>query len=221
MKQWPLPVAVSSFTVVPLACFRGRCTDVAHEFQDRIQNGRERGCWDFSEQELDLSVLYSVAPPKGGAHFPGFLLWEPTNQPGTTAMLSNCMDGLQRRLLFLNQIYGRECMRVLLSRDYNYMPECCFEFFGERGQHRRVEVFRERKWEFRSEGEPLAFEDLAIYRRKVLRERLTPEIIVGYLSRAGWEVAEDMFWMSEEKAVLARQLRWGPDLTMDELFPEG
>jgi hypothetical protein len=47
-------------------------------------------------------------------------------------------------------------------------------------------------------GEPLPFEDLALYRSRQKRDRLTPEIISEYLTRFGYGSLDGDFWISAE-----------------------
>jgi hypothetical protein len=167
---------------------------------------------------FDPTAAYKIAPPRGGAHLPKFLLWEPVSQPSKTAMLPNKTDGMQRMVQFVNQTFGRQCIRVLLSRDYQYLPECCFEFFGRHGQHRMVEVFKDSRWEFRTEGDPLECEMLPSYEFAAIRKRLTPAAVAEYLSALGWDISQDSFWRATTEAVMARQLHWGPDVGLLDLI---
>ena len=220
MEQWPLPATVADFTVLPLVCINGPLTEINSELSGLIQSSHGEGCWRFSEVAFNLKGVYHVAPPRGGAHFPKFLLWEPEGLTGKTAMICNVTDCLQRRIMCLSETYYRDCFRVLLSRDHQYLPECQFEFFGRAGGHRRIEVFNDGRWEFRSEGSPLPFENQESYRARAVRDRLTPSIVAWYLSELGWDIRRESFWSTNRLAFFGEQLEWGPNPSLEDLLPE-
>jgi len=183
-----------------------------------IQRAEESDHWSFSKVSFDPRRVYRVAPPLGGAHFDKLLLWRPLNRQDGTALIANVVDAVQMRLRALSSEYGRDCFRGLFSGDHDYLPECCFEFFGAQGQHRLLEVFNDGRWEFRSESKPLSFEDVSQYGNTRIKERLTPSIVAEYLRSVGWDVSDEAFWGSAVDAVMACRVSWGPPLRVEDLL---
>jgi hypothetical protein len=215
--KWPLPPKIADFSVISLVCIRGSITETVSEIHDLLQSGRDADCWIFSNVPFDLRSVYQGAPPLGGAHFDRYLLWEPASSLRSTALISNYVDGMQMTIRGINRKFDRECVRVLLSRDYEYLPECRFEFFGQGGQHRLIEVFKDDAWEFRSEGEIREFENLSYYVRSLKRDRLNASIAAAYLCETGWNIMEESFWDATSQAVLVRRIKSGVSSIADAI----
>src|SRR5262245_13478426 len=106
MKSWPLPGSLAGFTVLPLVCIEGHYSEVASELRGLVSSGPNADCWEFFETPFDPKGVFEVAPARGGAHLPKFLLWEPASHLSKTALRPNCEDGLQRTVDFLNRTFG-------------------------------------------------------------------------------------------------------------------
>ena len=222
MAAFNLPGLTGDMSVMPLVCVEAPIVKVSADLKAIQAAPRNDGIWEFSEVELDFERLFHRVPPLGGAHLSKLMLWEPENKEGRTAILSNHIDAHQRTMLRLNEDFGHQSFRIVISDNYEYFPECRFEFLSAEGRCRMVEVFNDDKWEFRTEGMPESFEDPKNYTQRRKRARLTPEIVIGYLKKIGWDLTEEAFWRSNRRALLAEQISWskGP-VTILDFFPNG
>jgi hypothetical protein len=49
---------------------------------------------------------------------------------------------------------------------------------------------------FFDEGEPLWFENISYYKQRIKKNRLNKSIIIEYLKSLGWDVNNEIFWLS-------------------------
>jgi hypothetical protein len=59
---------------------------------------------------------------------------------------------------------------------------------------RQVIAHFESRWEFQTIGEPFLFEDLEAYKRKKIRDRLTPEMVAEYCRHFGLHIFDPNFY---------------------------
>lgn len=86
-----------------------------------------------------------------------------------------------------------------------------FDYFdGTRSpiKTRSIAVIRDRgRWEFRSNGEPLLYEDTGQYERRRIGERLTDEMILSYGIQMGLEIRSDNDWNRRQAESFRIELR--------------
>jgi hypothetical protein len=62
-------------------------------------------------------------------------------------------------------------------------------------------------WEFYQRGELRSFEDPANYKKRRIADRLNREILLTYLGKLGWDLANPKFWTSQHPAVYIDEKR--------------
>jgi len=63
-------------------------------------------------------------------------------------------------------------------------------------------IKEETKWVFYEADEPLEIEEPSNYLKKRIKDRINNEIILSYLSKAGYDLKDKKFYTSNKKAVI-------------------
>jgi hypothetical protein len=166
------------------------------------------GTWEFHIGDKKPSDIYVVQPPKGGLRLLKVLAWEPMNAVGITVIFPNARDGLNRPISIICKELGWEVLSLALTMK-SASPEPFFRFhhLDSFGRDRLLQLLWDSdRWEFVHEGQPFPFEDTAIYKRRLARERLSAELILNYTHNLGWKPDEAAFWDSKLPFRLLEQL---------------
>lgn len=146
--------------------------------------------------------------PDGPAHPPavriGILLSEVHGPEGLkTLFVSNVADGYSSMVYMVSKrIFGPH-LSVQLSNLSSEYPRNAFTMITSEKEIRVVYAMRDNNaWEFLEKGEPLSFENLNFYGTRRRRDRLTPDIISGYLAHFGYGSLDQDFWISAAPAHL-------------------
>lgn len=141
-----------------------------------------------SQEALDIPSMqpYAYRPDCSYGYF-----WSPLCRPDGTALVSNAAIAYN-----LASRFGHRVIQIRISTTADEWPICEFQL-SEGGVERRfIRAFRDdSKWDFFEKGEPLPFEDLNQYRKRRIRDRLTPEMAREYCLALGWNI--------ESEAILA------------------
>lgn len=123
-------------------------------------------------------------PPCGGNHDDIFSFWKIKSDPNHIFFSSNSEDG---RLTLCNVLHMKlKCNFVMcsLSNDIKN-PLYHFHFSKLSMEERDVLAYKDPKWVFYTNGVPLAIEDLSLYEKRRIKDRLNNEVIKTYLLRLG------------------------------------
>lgn len=170
--------------------------------------------------EIDLEILSCVAETMGNDWFSEniplynkaqiysftqeshltrikYMLWTPVSSDIFTIFLTNMSDGWITLMNFYSKRYNREIFYITLS-DYNLMFPI-YRFYRIHGTKKRiVQLIKEEDgWSFFEEGEHLSFENMEIYKKRKIKDRLSNELIVEYLQKIGIDCVSKEFWRSE------------------------
>ncbi|SRR5581483_4431019 len=196
---------LSGFEVVPINCIWKEPNELIEEIQSLFDDSEKRH-WVFAKGLLDLKNIYFPAPPTGGAHLERFMVWQPSNMSFGAVLVPNYRDAHVQLMRQLNRSYKTRYFSAFLARDYRSEGFCSFEHVSESGRERVVHVILEPRWKFFEQGEVLSFENPEYYKRRIIRERLTPEIVEEYLKRLGWDLGDAAFWQSKGQAWIGKQI---------------
>jgi hypothetical protein len=165
------------------------------------------GMFAFKEAELDIGTVYVRRPPRGGAHAKRLVIFEPSNAPGRTAMLTNLEDGWMTLVNVLAQRLPGEHLLLRTSVDEVYSVTD-LEVWHNGSSARYVGALKEDpSWEFNQRGTPRSYEDQAQYEKRRIRDRFNREVAVATLRRAGWAIDEPGFWRAKGPAFYAFEKR--------------
>lgn len=149
--------------------------------------------WIYEKKLFYPKEIFYPAPPSGGRHLPRFGIWQPSNMTFGSVMLSNYEDAMIQLMRHLNKHYYVRYFSSQLIQDYKNFGFCGFEHTNELRQSRVVHIIKNPDWEFFEQGVFLPFEKSEYYRRKKIAERLSPDIIIEYLKRLGWDLNDEAF----------------------------
>jgi hypothetical protein len=152
-----------------------------------------------NESSLDLSLIYELEPPAGGAHPFKLVAFSPANRPTSTAIVTNFADGWNSLSYALAKKSTSLVVQIISTQDGVEYPKHSFQVWRDGVRNRVVHVLRDSdKWTFFQEGPIDSFETPAHYDRRRIRDRLNREIIVEYVRALGWDIADGDFWRSKE-----------------------
>lgn len=144
---------------------------------------------------LDLSEsTYNYNPPETN------MMWEPCNAPGTT-IFRTTLEDCHSSLFHCQTKTGLE---AFLIRICNQKGRAAYTFWrrnGDRRSERCVQYIQDSpRSEFYVEGNPLPFENVAYYSRRLKKRRINADIILEYMNALGWNMTDDAFWSSDKPA---------------------
>ena len=169
--------------------------------------------WKDSKIEFGTVDLGKINPPPmitaGGAHFPKFLIWEPKNNPNSTAFFVNYQDGFNSLIHVWNQRFGKRAISVRLSNDLicDY-PHHEINVKTTDNEERVVYTHVESKWEFYQTGPVQDYEDVENYKVRKIKDRLNNVIINKYLAKLGFKIWDEDFYKSNRKGIYFERLSW-------------
>ena len=136
----------------------------------------------ITQVNLDVDDFFN--PPSGGSHLPKFCCWSSDRYPTMVFFVSNYEDGLSNLCkLIQKQIHGNLLM-CTLSND-TISPFNKFYYSDSSFNERIVLSYKENKWVFYENGNPIDIEDTANYKNRLIKNRLNTQIIDSYLQGFG------------------------------------
>lgn len=132
--------------------------------------------------KLQVEKYYS--PEVGGNHDDCFSFWKTLKYPNKIFLSSNSADG---RFTLCNVLHLKlNCDFVLcrMSGNIEY-PLYDFEYTSASNERRSILAYKDPKWVFYESGKPLSFEDLNLYKNRLIKKRLNNDIIKQYLLQMG------------------------------------
>ena len=82
---------------------------------------------------------------------------------------------------------------TIIDADDNHYSGYYFHYYrGQRQRH--ILCYREPQWVFYEEGIPLPFENINLYSKRLKKGRLNKDIVLLYMSKAGWHLLSKDFW---------------------------
>lgn len=155
-----------------------------------------------SEADVDLTQIYTISPRPGGKHPKKVMFFCPKSHPGSTVMFANLADSWMTLAVCVSKFVSGPIYCFALGSDKQEWPRYLFETLEGGKMRRHVSVIKDvDRWKFWQVGEPLPEEDVAIYRKRRIRDRLDREYLVSLAERLGFSIGDDCFWQSNSKAV--------------------
>jgi hypothetical protein len=136
---------------------------------------------------------------------PPLVLWSPLCAPETTAFMPHVSSGDYFVAMYASEQFGFSLVEVRSTS-----PECAADHINEfatydgigRKPRRFIRTMSDDpKWNFYTEGEPLAFENLSVYKARRIRDRFNREMLLSYMEHWGAPVRSPNFWRSNTNAI--------------------
>jgi len=144
----------------------------------------------------------------GGKHFPKAVFFIPKCCQDKTIMISNYSDGW---ITLGNKISNESSSfhyNFRLSKGENENLINSFTFWNNGKNQRVVYTIKDPKWLFYEQGNPLWFENVENYKKRLIRDRLNFEILVSYCEKIGIYILNKNFFASEDNAIYLEQINW-------------
>ena len=168
------------------------------------------GAMKTEQVEVNLDKV-NPAPTitSGGGHFIKVLIWEPKNNPNTTALFVNLQDAYNSLIHTWNEIYEKKAITLRLSNDkICTYPHHEISIKTANKDERIVYTHFETKWKFFQTGQIQGFENPEYYKAKRITDRLDNEIINEYMGKLGFEIWAKDFYQSSKDGIYFEQLSW-------------
>jgi hypothetical protein len=160
------------------------------------------------ETKHDISLAYVNVAERDTTRPQRVIFWEPRIHPGKTVFMGVFHDGMSHSAFRLSQNSPHTWINVRIYDDFDY-PGCFFDYYADhRRIQRRVMACKDDEgWDFAQEGPVLPFENPSYYRSRLKKDRLNREIITEYMKKAGFKIAEEGFWQTDQPARILWQQR--------------
>lgn len=199
---------LDTYSQITVTCVARDIDTVAKTVRSVLSTSAVR-CTD-STAPLRMSDIYSGEPVAGGRHSKKIVLFAPCVAHQCTAAFANLVDGWLTLAVCMSKRIPDPVYRFALGSDKREWPRRSFDLLKGGETIRHVSVIKDvDRWKFWQQGEPLPEEDVAVYSKRRIRDRLTWAYLVALAERLGFPVGEDRFWESDSDAVYFEEQRPG------------
>jgi len=198
---------LESYSHIGFTCVTRPLADVTAAVRRTLRRPELRRPFVRKTGKVDLARIYSSAPPPGSLHPKHVLAFSPTTSPDSTVVFANRADGWQTLSVAISKLIPDHVYCFALSNGDEW-PLYRFEVLDSGDTLRHVSVIKDvDRWKFWQTGEPLAEEDVAVYKKRRIKDRLTREYLVSLAERLGFPIGDDRFWQSDSEAVYFEEQR--------------
>jgi hypothetical protein len=122
-------------------------------------------------------------------------------------LVANLQDGWSSLCHLLAREHRQFQIQAKSTRPGAAWPQNKIDVWGDGERSRVVMAMRDTDaWKFFQKGEPRDFEEVALYERRIIRQRLDRDAIVRYLRRIGWDISKPSFWESTMEATYFEEI---------------
>jgi len=114
-----------------------------------------------------------------------------------TVMISNLEDGWYTLCNVISKNLSCDYYQFGLSGENESEPANLFMYVVNGSLERCVYSMKDGKWIFHSEGEPLHFEKQEAYESRLIKNRVTRQLLTDYCDHLGLFIEEEAFWESD------------------------
>lgn len=151
---------------------------------------------------MGLEDIYTDEPPAGARHPSSVMLFAPRTSPGCTVLFANAQDGWMTLTVSTSKKLAGPFYSLDLGSDRVEWPMYRLAVRENGEDIRCMHVMKDSdRWVFYQKGDPIPEEDVTMYQKRRVRDRMTREYLVGVAERLGFPVADDSFWRSDIEAV--------------------
>lgn len=145
-----------------------------------------------------------------------FVCWENESYPDIIFFASKQVDGLNSLCYMLRKKIQCAMLQCSLSNKASeHNPMYRFHYTNALGEERIIMAYKEDKWIFYQSGIPLSFENIELYRKHRIKDRLNNNIIKDYLLKLNIDISN--IDKNVKKCVGFKRLEWGE---MSSLFQQ-
>jgi len=190
------------FSVIPCPLF------VAHKHIIE-QCGTWKKTFEISQASpFDVRLIYEEpeGPRRTGGGSVGILLREIViDGLPRTVYVCSYTDGYASLLSMVSEKIPGVFFTFRVSRLDVLYPMNMMKAFERNEISRFLYAMKDPRWKFWESGRPLPFEETSLYKSRLLRDRLNPNVISEYLSWLNFPSLDESFWISKEPGYLLCQ----------------
>jgi len=123
-------------------------------------------------------------------------------------MFANYADGWQSLAVCVSKHVSGKVFRLAVGSEREEWPLYLFEVVEGGRERRHVSVVKDvDRWKFWQTGDPLPEEEVTVYRKRRIIDRLSRQYLVSLAERLGFPIDDDRFWESDMMAVYFEEQR--------------
>jgi len=151
---------------------------VRHIYKEYIEH---KNCQILENTILNLE---NYSNPEVGAHKEHFSWWKSDLYNNIVFLSSNQDDGLFCPCLAFRKALKCVMINCRISTGNNSDINS-FSYSDDLGNERVIMALKEDRWIFYQKGKPLPFEDLSLYDKRKIKDRINLDVIINYLQEIG------------------------------------
>ncbi len=156
--------------------------NVKEVIKDLFETDFLSGSASLTENDFDISKFYA---PTYDYHIEEVAcFWKTESYPNKIFFTASIIDGWYTLCNVLHRRLHCGFVQCLFSNERDSQGYS-FHYGGADGRERDVLAYKDPRWVFYEEGDPLDFEDLNLYKSRLVRDRLNSKILIEYLKRMG------------------------------------
>ena len=135
--------------------------------------------------------------------------FNPSIKPDKVIMISSLEDGWYTLCNVISNSLKSGFYLFTLSADGVSDPQNAFHYVNKAegiSTERVVYSMKDGKWVFFEKGEPLQFENLENYKQKIIKKRLTKEILIDYCKEIELPIEQENFWKQKGEGIYFERL---------------
>lgn len=124
------------------------------------------------------------------------IVFSPINNSEITIFTSNQTDGANSIVFIINEFLKKEAISISTSWGGRWMDFYAMEYWQDGKSVRYVRSMQDPRWEFYERGNPLWFEDIELYKQRMIKKRMNKDILIDYCNKLGFNIDDKCFWQN-------------------------
>lgn len=127
------------------------------------------------------------------------IVFSPVSCPNITLFTSNLSDGGSSLVFIMNEFLKLDSISLRISKTEDFYKVYDFDYYKDGDSIRYVRSMQDPRWEFYERGNPLWFEDIELYKQRMIKKRMNKEILISYCLKLGFDITLENFWKNNDK----------------------
>ena len=124
------------------------------------------------------------------------IVFSPVSSPNITLFTSNLSDGGYTLVYIMNKFLKLDSISLRISKAEDFYKVYDFDYYKGGDSIRYVRSMQDPRWEFYERGNPLWFEDIELYKQRMIKKRMNKDILIDYCNKLGFNIYDKCFWQN-------------------------
>lgn len=124
------------------------------------------------------------------------IVFSPVSCPNITLFTSNLSDGGSSLVYIMNKFLKLDSISLRISKAEDFYKIYAFDYYKDGDSIRYVRSMQDPRWEFYEEGTSLWFEDIELYKQRMIKKRMNKDILIDYCNKLGFNIDDKCFWQN-------------------------